>query len=428
MPFLSTKTVVTTGAFILAPASILYTFHSQIGTPDPIRNPVTKVPEYLFDGGLQKRADSFDPGTYEEFAKQDVWRGVQMSRRCSRLQRTRAQKGWIESGYLASVFRLGLEELKYERAVGDYLGHAWKTNNHTQTISDNFAQIEMLHSGGVNFTEKLEIYCDETRTPPETLKQCENNNCCESEEGKIAGGYSYIRQGLKTPPRYTIVLCPSYFNEKTVQEKARALKENSPGLEGIEEVKKNVWALYPNLGTMFLHLQFHLPFVSGPLSIGDAAGHYKPATSAQLAFKDPDQVTRTAENYAVAALAAAQILIFGLEIAPISDEKQDINGVKLPDILKTVFKDLDENMQKATQTVLVDGNLDVSRHQGAKPGAQFTSKPELSPVLDGDLSSISDSWANYTLPPPPSRKPFPKDFSRKVYKGMPAVHRFAGAI
>ena len=54
--------------------------------------------------------------------------------------------------------------------------------------------------------------------------------------------------------------------------------------------------------------RLHLPLLSETLYIGDAEGFYNPTRARMLADMDPDMATRTAENYALAALAVGKFL------------------------------------------------------------------------------------------------------------------------
>ncbi|RVD81877.1 uncharacterized protein DFL_009724 [Arthrobotrys flagrans] len=418
MPLISTKLLVTTGLLILVPVSLIYTFHSSTstGTIEPILTnvevPISTVSaaEQIYSGrSLRKRTpgENADPGPPNNiaFAKQDNWKGIQISNRCSEGQKTSFRKGWVESGYLARVFKTSLEELKYERALGDYLGHAWKTNGFTQRITDNFRRIEALHSGGKEFKQTLEIYCDETDTPKEVLGACEKTDCCNGSPDGKEGGYFYVKQA---PTTYAIVLCSKYFAEKTVQERAGALLASKP--DNFDQIKQSIWALYPNTASIILHLQLHLPFAPSPsLYIGDAVDYYNPTGSANLSLTSADQSTRTAENYAMAALAAAQINIFGLEKAPSFEGSQNVKPEQKESKLRGVM----------------DTAMDGQKKPGPKPSTPEIPEPNkagLSLAFDGDLSGIIDTGANYTLPPLLSGGPLPKDLDGKVYRGIPSIH------
>ncbi|KAK6506805.1 hypothetical protein TWF481_005265 [Arthrobotrys musiformis] len=273
MPLLSTKSLITTGLFILVPISIVYTFHSSAGSIDPLittsagtsgRASAVTSPELIYESGVQKRAEATNPGTPDGLATDDNWGGVRVSAKCSEDQQRRIQQGWLESGYLARAFKLSLEELKYERALGDYLGNSWKTNGFSQRITDNFGSIEALHSGGADLEETLDIHCDETEIPLVVLIACDNNSCCTGSPDGKEGGYFYVKQAAVPPASatYGIVLCPPYFRAVSLQERAGALLASKE--EGIDEIKKNIWALYPNIGSILLHLQYSLIFKDPP--------------------------------------------------------------------------------------------------------------------------------------------------------------------
>ncbi|KAF3116262.1 hypothetical protein TWF706_003913 [Orbilia oligospora] len=424
MPLISTKSLVATGLFVLIPVSLIYTFHSSAGPIDSILEPTFQVPtstasEHLFISreSLRKRApaENADPGSLEnlEFAKEDNWKGLQISNKCSADQKTRFQKGWIEAGYLTRLFKMSLEEIRYERALGDFLGHAWKTNGFAQRITDNFARIEALHFGGKGFQQTLEIYCDETDTPKRALAACEKNNCCDGSPDGKEGGYFYVKQGV-VPVTYAIVLCPSYFEGKTVLERAEELIDSK--LPNFDQVKQNVWALYPNIASTLLHLQLHLPFApTHSLYIGDAIGYYNPTGSGDLASKSADQSTRTAENYAIAALAVAQIHIFGLEKAPSFKDKKDLE------------LEQKEGKFKGLMGTAKEGSNGKEPASGPKPSVLEPETPGqkkagLSPALKGNLSDVIGTGAGFKLPRLAIKGGLPKDLDKKVYKGIPSIH------
>ncbi|KAK6534850.1 hypothetical protein TWF281_006149 [Arthrobotrys megalospora] len=416
------------GLFLLLPISIIYTFHSiNILDPDltTIRVTVPVGSEHVYHNeSLQKRAENFEPGTFEEFATKDVWNGAQISNRCSQYQKARFQKGWFESGYLARVFRLSLEELKFERALGDYLGGAWKTSPHSQRIIENFGRVESLHSGGTEFgDDKLEVYCDEDETPRDKLEHCDGEKCCDDQEGE-AGGYFYMNRDAGAKTMYAIVLCPKYFEGQLVQERAGILQDLGIDGPGIDELKKNIWALYPNIGSMLLHLQLHFPLITKSLYVGDARDYYNPIGSGRIAAFNPDLATRTAENYAMAALAAAQVHIFGLEKAPFSDENQEINGVRIQEIFKKAFGERDERSKgQENQPKLGPKPVPLV---GSKPGELQTDKTAsgFSPAFNGGIISLKASWANYTLPPLPGARSslLPTDLHNLRPHGLPSFH------
>ncbi|KAF3205564.1 hypothetical protein TWF191_001818 [Orbilia oligospora] len=327
---------------------------------------------------------------------------------------------------------MSLEEIKYERALGDFLGNAWKTNGFAQRITDNFARIEALHFGGKGFQQILEIYCDETDTPKRALAACEKNNCCDGSPDGKEGGYFYVKQGVM-PVTYAIVLCPSYFEGKTVLERAEELIDSK--LPNFDQIKQNVWGLYPNIASTLLHLQLHLPFAPTPsLYIGDAVGYYDPTGSGDLASKSADQSTRTAENYAIAALAKsrgiqvggrlinisraksiAQIHIFGLEKAPSFKDKKDLE------------LEQKEGKFKGLMGAAMEGSNRKEPALGPMPSVLEPETPGqkkagLSPALKDNLSDVIGAGAGFKLPRIAIKGGLPKDLDKKVYKGIPSIH------
>ncbi|KAF3318137.1 hypothetical protein TWF173_008873 [Orbilia oligospora] len=424
MPLISTKSLVATGLFVLIPVSLIYTFHSSASTIDSILKPTFQVPtstasEHLLTSreSLRKRApaENADPESLDilEFAKKDNWKGVWISNKCSANEETRFRKGWIESGYLTRLFKMSLEEIRYERALGDFLGHAWKTNGFAQRITDNFARIEALHSGGKGFKQKLEIYCDETDTPKGILTACGKTNCCDGSPDGREGGYFYVKQGVM-PVTYAIVLCSKYFEGKTALERAEELIDLK--LPNFDQIKENIWALYPNIASTLLHLQLHLPFAPTPsLYIGDAVGYYNPTGSGDLAFKSADQSTRTAENYAIAALAVAQIHIFGLEKAPSFGDKKDLE------------LEQKEGKFKGLMGTAMEGSNRKEPALGPKPSVLEPETPSqkkagLSSALKGNLSDVIGAGASFKLPRLAIQGGLPKDLDKKLYKGIPSIH------
>ncbi|KAK6350586.1 hypothetical protein TWF718_003775 [Orbilia javanica] len=129
MMVLSVKSLVATGFLVLVPISVKYAFHS----PADILNlttaqvPISTNSEHHIYSSLEKRdlETSKDP---------PLSRTIEVSKRCSPIQSNKISDGLDEVSALLSGFPKSLQELKYERAVGDYLGHSWKTSGFAQRI------------------------------------------------------------------------------------------------------------------------------------------------------------------------------------------------------------------------------------------------------------------------------------------------------
>ncbi|EPS39279.1 hypothetical protein H072_6917 [Dactylellina haptotyla CBS 200.50] len=317
-----------------------------------------------------------------------------MSDRCSDTQKISYLVGWSESGYMVKLFVYALEELRYQRAVGDYLGNDWKSSSISQRIIDNFSRLADLHRGGSYFPEeKLYIYCDENDTPQEVKDHCGEGGCCNDEDGR-SGAYVYVAQN-EDSTIYAMVLCPNYFSTPSGQQKYSMINKDD------KRAVSDIWSVYPNQGSMLLHAQLHLPFLSNSY-VGDVKNYYNPYGSAALAFSDPERSSRTAENYAVAALAISQMYLFNLEEPPRWMERP-----------KDFSKDPMPNPPSSTQASGTDQRTatDVPKGGAAGGANPAPQPPKFVPVptnLPPDLGSrLGYEWLNVTLPKLPAPKELP---------------------
>ncbi|KAK6350587.1 hypothetical protein TWF718_003776 [Orbilia javanica] len=222
--------------------------------------------------------------------------------------------------------------------------------------------------------------------------------------------------------KYIIVLCPKYFQEQAFKDRLKDVAAMDWEPKKLNEAKNNIWTSYPSAGAILLHLLFHLPFITSPsLYIGDAVGYYGPEGSAQLALKSPDQSTRTAENYAMAALAVAQITEFNLERAPSFDGgvrnlEPNPKDKKLPDNQTTLSS-------KKNKPKLEDGENQEQPGAKQQPPGDNGRKKGVAPVPHVDLKNVTYTEANYTLHGTLTEfSSLPKDFDRRLSKGIPSIH------
>ncbi|KAK6541447.1 hypothetical protein TWF694_007258 [Orbilia ellipsospora] len=330
--------------------------------------------------------------------KEDTWLGQMVSDRCSDGQKNAYRLGWLESGYMAKVFSVSLEELRFQRALGDYFGDDWKSSSVSQRIIDNYNRLANLHRGGSYFADqKLYIYCDEHDTPKDTLDHCGTGGCCQDEATAGAGTYVYVEQG-ETSTNYSIVLCPNYFQTKGWREIFATIDKNNTSLVG------DIWTFYPSQGTMLLREQIRLPFLSNSY-IGDLFGKVDidPYYAAVLALQYPEYASRIAQNYAIAALAVTQAFVFNLPEPP-----RWANRPVPPPQFNSI-----SNARLAN--ISTEGGGGSPKPSFKKPKASglpstFTPVPVGMPLDIANLPGYG--WLNSSLPKLPGAKSLPKALNR----------------